>query len=61
MFTVRRSIVKSWLDFLRQNHPKYADIEIDHAALAALPVDGDVMHDLPTQTEEQNRSAAKAA
>ncbi|KAG6295445.1 hypothetical protein E4U45_006060, partial [Claviceps purpurea] len=53
MFTVRWSVVKSWLDFLRQNHPKYADIEIDHAALAALPVDGDILHDLPTQTEEQ--------
>ncbi|KAG6234895.1 hypothetical protein E4U23_000897 [Claviceps purpurea] len=53
MFTVRRSVVQAWLDFLRQHHPKYADIEIDHAALAALPDDGDVMHDLPTQIEEQ--------
>ncbi|KAG6259932.1 hypothetical protein E4U47_000805, partial [Claviceps purpurea] len=53
MFTVRRSVVQAWLDFLRQHHPKYADIEIDHAALAALPEDGDVMHDLPTQIEEQ--------
>ncbi|KAG6035811.1 hypothetical protein E4U19_004309 [Claviceps sp. Clav32 group G5] len=54
MFTVRRSVVTAWLDFLRQNHPKYADLEIDHAALAALPVDGDAMHDLPTQIEEQS-------
>ncbi|KAG6146426.1 hypothetical protein E4U11_001251, partial [Claviceps purpurea] len=53
MFTVRRSVVRAWLDFLRQHHPKCADIEIDHAALAALPDDGDVMHDLPTQIEEQ--------
>ncbi|KAG5969733.1 hypothetical protein E4U56_008123 [Claviceps arundinis] len=53
MFTVRRSVIKAWLDFPRQNHPKYADLEIDHAALAALRVDGNVMHDLPTQIEEQ--------
>ncbi|KAG6253665.1 hypothetical protein E4U23_007341, partial [Claviceps purpurea] len=36
IFTVRRSVVKAWLDFLRQNHPGYADFEIDNAALAAL-------------------------
>ena len=35
-FTVRRSAIEVWLRFLKNNHPKYADVEIVEQRLASL-------------------------
>jgi len=46
-FVVRRKVVTAWLIFLRQHHPGYRDVEVDQAALEALPEYGDLMDQLP--------------
>ncbi len=43
-----------WLEYLKENHPDYADIVIDRANLAQLPEDASIMdqiafHELPAK------------
>ena len=37
--TVRRRVVQTWLEYLKDNHSGYGGIEIDHDALSQLPQD----------------------
>ena len=48
-YRVRRHAIIKWLDFLRNSHPGYRDVQIPAAAVAGLPLDEDVDHLLPTQ------------
>ena len=45
-YTVRRTAVTLWLEFLIQNHPGYADIEIDRTNLAQLPENSDIFNEI---------------
>ena len=38
-FRVRRAVIAEWLDFLTKNNPLYAQVQIEHDAVDALPVD----------------------
>ena len=48
--TVRREVVKTWLEYRKDNHSGYRDIDIDHDALSQLPHDDTV--DNRVQREE---------
>jgi hypothetical protein len=47
-YRVRRRVVADWLAFKMANDPAYADVELDLAALAALPDDDTIGHLLPS-------------
>ena len=49
-YRVRQGAVRSWLSFLRYNHPGYRSITIDQQTLDQLPVNGDVMDQMTTRT-----------
>jgi hypothetical protein len=42
--TVHHSKIETWLRYLKDNHPAYADVEIDEEALRSLP-EGESVHD----------------
>ena len=53
-YRVRWSAITVWLEYLKENHPGYADIVIDRANLAQLPEGESVMdqiasHELPAE------------
>ena len=60
--TVRREVVKMWLEYLKENHSGYRDIDIDHNALSQLPHDDTVddrvqREEYPLNPEDQNEPA----
>lgn len=48
-YKVRRRAIQLWLEYLKQNHPGYTDLEIDQDALSQLPEDGDVSNEVAQQ------------
>lgn len=46
-FYVNQNNIRIWLEFLKENHPGYADITISEENLSQLPQDGDVMDQIP--------------
>uniref|UniRef100_A0A4E9ER58 ATP-dependent DNA helicase n=1 Tax=Gibberella zeae TaxID=5518 RepID=A0A4E9ER58_GIBZA len=50
---VRQQVIRTWLEHLKQNHPGYADVEVNEQALSQLPVDGDVADQLATETGDE--------
>lgn len=45
MFRVRRAAIAAWLEYLREVHPDYRNITIDHTRLVEggpIPEDGNV-------------------
>ncbi|PCD20094.1 hypothetical protein FGRA07_11796 [Fusarium graminearum] len=54
---VRQQVIRTWLEHLKQNHPGYADVEVNEQALSQLPVDGDVADQLATETGDEETAA----
>ena len=48
-YKVRKRAIEVWLEYLKQNHPGYADVEIDRVALSQLPENGSVEDQLTVQ------------
>lgn len=51
-FHVRKDAVRTWLEFLVQNHPGYCDIAVSEDNMAALPDDGSVIDRITTHNVE---------
>jgi hypothetical protein len=67
-FTVRRWAIRVWLDWLREHHPGYSDVELNLHALDQLsegddgaPVDEDVPHDVYDTIPPVDQRGAHAA
>ena len=57
LFTVRRSAIRVWLDFLKCNHPQYSAVIIDEDILSSYPEDGPLPNiaEMVTTTNDSSR------
>jgi hypothetical protein len=53
-YSVRKSAIKIWLDYLLRHHPGYSDVVIDSAKIDAFPTSEDVSDQLLQHLEEDD-------
>jgi len=59
-FRVRSWAILHWLQWLKQNNPLYANIEIDMDQIATLPEDGDIIDRVKQVLEREEEKEAPA-
>lgn len=50
-YRVRREPVRQWLEFLKEHHPAFQDITVDHKRINNLPLDGPIHQDFEVQQQ----------
>ncbi|KAF6820018.1 hypothetical protein CSOJ01_01086 [Colletotrichum sojae] len=52
-FTVRKSVIRTWLQHLLAHHPGYADVDVSDRNIDSLPENGDVTDSLPQEVIDE--------
>ncbi|KAF6834321.1 mitochondrial dna helicase [Colletotrichum plurivorum] len=52
-FTVRKSVIRTWLQHLLAHHPGYADVVVSDRNIDSLPENGDVTDSLPQEVIDE--------